>query len=262
MPEGHTIHRLARDHTKWFGGQELAISSPQGRFAEEATLIDGKALDHASACGKHLFYHFKRAPILHIHLGLYGKYRIHDNPPPEPRGAVRVRMIGTHKTADLNGPNQCEVIDRVEFDAILNRLGPDPLRDDADPGRAWASITKSRTPIGQLLMDQAVVAGVGNIYRTEILWRAKIHPRLPGNAVTEAQFNEIWKDAAELMRLGVRYNKIITVDPKHIGKPASKLSARERTNIYKKLECPRCRSSIDQFTLAGRKVFKCSSCQG
>lgn len=261
MPEGHTIHRLARDHTKWFGGQKLAISSPQGRFADEATLIDGKTLDHASACGKHLFYHFKRAPILHIHLGLYGKYRIHDNPSPEPRGAVRVRMIGKSMTVDLNGPNQCEVIDEPEYASILDRLGPDPLRDDADPPRAWAKVRKSRAPIGQLLMDQAVVAGIGNIYRTEILWRAKIHPRNAGNTITPDQFDELWSDAVELMRLGVKHNKIITVDPKSVGKPASKLNVRERTNIYKQSKCPRCGSKIEQFTLAGRRVFACTGCQ-
>lgn len=261
MPEGHTIHRLARDHTTWFGGQKLAVSSPQGRFADEATLIDGKTLDRASACGKHLFFHFKRAPILHIHLGLYGKYRLHDNPPPEPRGAVRVRMIGAKMTADLNGPNQCEVIDESGFESIVSRLGPDPLRDGADPSRAWARIIKSRSPIGQLLMDQAVVAGIGNIYRTEILWRARIHPRNPGNTVTPPQFEEIWKDAVELLTLGVKHNKIITVDPKSVGKPASKLNVRERTNIYKKAKCPRCESRIEQFTLAGRKVFACSKCQ-
>jgi endonuclease VIII len=261
MPEGHTIHRLARDHTNWFGGQKLAVASPQGRFADEATLIDGKTLDHASACGKHLFYHFKRAPILHIHLGLYGKYRIHDNPPPGPRGAVRVRMIGKAMTADLNGPNQCKLIDKSEFEAILERLGPDPLRDDADPSRAWARISKSRAPIGQLLMDQAVVAGVGNIYRSEILWRAKIHPKTPGNTILGSQWNEIWKDAVELMTLGVKHNKIITVDPKSVGKPASKLNVRERTNIYKQSKCPRCGAKIDQFALAGRKVYACDGCQ-
>ena len=261
MPEGHTIHRLARDHTEWFGGQKLAISSPQGRFADEATLIDGKVLDRASACGKHLFYHFKRAPILHIHLGLYGKYRIHDDPPPEPRGAVRVRMIGESMTADLNGPNQCEVIDEDEFGSILSRLGPDPLREDANPDRAWCKINKSRAPIGQLLMDQSVVAGIGNIYRTEILWRAKIHPKASGNTISASQFDEIWKDAVELMRLGVKHNKIITVDPKSAGKPPSKLGVRERTNIYKKTKCPRCASKIEQFTLAGRKVFACVRCQ-
>lgn len=259
MPEGHTIHRLARDHTTWFAGQALTIKSPQGRFVQNAERINGKTLKHVSACGKHLFYQFTKGPMLHLHLGLYGKFRVHDNPAPDPKGAVRIRIIGTERTLDLNGPNQCELIDRPAYDEILDRLGPDPLRDDADPDRAWDRITDSRAPIGQLLMDQSVIAGIGNIYRTEILWRQKIHPKHPGNELTRRQFNSIWKDAIKLMTDGEKYNKIITVDLEGI-KPA-KLGITERTNIYKQKHCPTCNCVIHKFELASRSVFACPQCQ-
>ena len=58
MPEGHTIHRIARDHQKWFAGQKLIVTSPQGRFEDEAQRVSGKKLREVTAHGKHLFYHW------------------------------------------------------------------------------------------------------------------------------------------------------------------------------------------------------------
>lgn len=160
MPEGHTIHRIARDHQNWFAGQKLIVSSPQGRFEEGASNISGKKLRDVTAHGKHLFYHWNRNLIGHVHLGLYGKFRLHKNPPPEPRGVVRVRMIGEEKSFDLNGPNCCELIDKAKHEELRLRLGEDPLRDDASAEWVWQRMQKSRSAIGSLLLNQSVMGVV------------------------------------------------------------------------------------------------------
>ena len=264
MPEGPTLHRLARDHTELLGGQKLAITSPQGRFAEAAQSIDGHKLTKAEAWGKHLFYDFVGGRVLHVHLGLYGKFRVHEyktaDGPPEPRGAVRVRFAGKTRALDLNGPNQCEVIDAAGRDEVIDRLGPDPLRPDADPGKAWTKMSSSRTPVGALLMDQAVIAGIGNIYRAELLWRIKLHPRTPGRAVTKREFEALWRDTKRLMELAVDVGRIITTDSKK-PKPQAKKTASQRFNIYKQDRCPRCGQTIERYPLAGRKVYACGGCQ-
>ena len=261
MPEGHTIHRLARDHSEAIGGQRLRVSSPLGRFADEAMRIDRQVLRRVEAAGKHLFYHFQRDLILHVHLGLFGKFRTHENPPPTPRGAVRVRFEGKQRTVDLNGPNQCELIDHTTYKSILARLGPDPLRADARPERAWDRIRASRAPIGLLLMDQSVIAGIGNIYRTELLHLLGVHPRTPGSAITRTQFNKLWKLAVKLLELGVKHNRIITVDVKTLPANLAKLPRRKLFRIFKKGECPACGGQVQGFVLAGRKVFACPACQ-
>jgi endonuclease VIII len=261
VPEGPTIHRIARDHRKWIGGQKLAVCSPQGRFADEATLIDGRTLMSIDAWGKHLFYQFSGKRVLHAHLGLYGKFRRSDNPPPEPRGAVRVRMTGQRFTIDLNGPNQCEVIGEAEVAKIIARLGPDPLRDDAEPEKAWQRIARSKAPIGQLIMDQAVIAGIGNIYRTELLWLLRVHPVRPGRDFTRPQFKRLWKLSRELFEIAVEHERIITVPIRSMKKPATKLRPRERFNIFNQPKCPRCGDRVKKFAIASRRVFVCETCQ-
>jgi endonuclease-8 len=133
VPEGHTLHRLARLHQRRYAGSAVQVSSPQGRFVD-AERLDGLTFLRASAWGKHLFHHYDGGPIVHVHLGLYGTFREHRTPMPQPRGAVRMRIIGTDYGTDLRGPTACEVIDEAQVSAILDRLGPDPLRSDADPG--------------------------------------------------------------------------------------------------------------------------------
>lgn len=257
MPEGHTIHRAARDHRRILAKQELAVSSPQGRFAEGAARLDGRRCQAVEAYGKHLLYHFEGGDALHVHLGLFGRIRKHKLPLAEPRGAVRVRLVGPTHAVDINGPTICRVLDEPERLTLIQRIGPDVLRADADPERAFRKITRSRAPIGRLIMDQSVMAGIGNIYRSEVLWRQGIHPQTPGPMVSRAAFDRIWADAKALLTIGVKRNAIITVD----GAVPSKSRYRERVNIFAKTQCPACRSAIRRFEIDGRRAFVCEACQ-
>ncbi len=261
MPEGHTIHRIARDHQRWFAGQQVATDSPQGRFAGEADRLSGKPLREVTAHGKHLFYHWTRRQIVHVHLGLYGKFRLHHNPAPEPRGAVRLRVIGRDRTFDLNGPNRCQLISSRQYKDVKTRLGQDPLRDDALPQQAWQQVRRSRAAIGSLLLDQSIVAGIGNVYRAEILFLLRIDPRRPGNQMDCHEFDRMWQMAGDLMRIGVKYNRIITVDRDVAGKPLSRLRPGERLNIYKQPACPVCGNRVKSWQLGNRRIYACIKCQ-
>lgn len=256
MPEGHTIHRAARDQRPMLVGKTLAISSPQGRFADGAALLDGHACTAIDAFGKHLLYRFGGLGDLHVHLGLFGKFRTRKLPAADPRGAVRIRMVSATHVVDINGPHRCEVLDVDAVAALLARIGPDVLRDDADPERAWARISRSRTSIGQLMMDQSVMAGIGNIYRSEILWRQRIDPATPGKDIARAEFDRLWADAAALLQIGVTRNSIVTVD----NAPA-RSRYRERVNIFNKPACPTCAAAIVRSEVAGRRLFTCPACQ-
>lgn len=256
MPEGHTIHRVARDQRPGLVGHALAVSSPQGRFAEGAARLDGRECLSVEAYGKHLLYAFGGDLSLHIHLGLFGRIRLSEPPPGEPRGEVRVRLAGDALVTDINGPAACEVLEPPQTAALLARLGPDPLRPDAQPGAAWARIRDSRAPVGVLLMDQSVMAGIGNIYRTELLWRQRVHPETPGRALDCDAFDRLWADAEHLLQIGVERGAIVTRNEDRT--PARTFKG--RVNIFKKPKCPRCGGPVRAFEQAKRRVFVCETC--
>ena len=268
MPEGHTLHRLARLHQRRFAGAPVAVSSPQGRFAGDA--VDGRVLLRTSAWGKHLFHHYEPfggGPIVHVHLGLYGTFTEWAHPGdgllPEAVGQVRMRMVGAQYGTDLRGPTVCEVVDEARVSDVVAKLGPDPLRSDADPSWAWARITKSRRPIGALLMDQTVIAGIGNVYRSELLFRHGIDPFRPGRNVSGSEFDEAWTDLVALMKVGLRRGKIFVVRPEHDHGAPSYAPERPRTYVYRRAGEP-CRVNggpIRTAVLEGRNVFWCPTCQ-
>jgi endonuclease VIII len=250
----------------------LTASSPQGRFADAAARLDGQRLDHVEAWGKHLFYEWAGGDVLHVHLGLFGTFTEHAIvPPPAPVGAVRLRLSGSAATVDLRGPTACELGDEADRLRILARLGPDPLRPDADGRRFVERVLTSRAAVGKLLMDQAVVAGVGNVYRAEALFLDGIHPERPGRSLRPEQVERLWTLLRTLLGDGLRRGRIQTV---HLGErppvpepdppvPLARGGRRrgEKTWVYHRPTCRRCRSAVRRWELAGRWCYACESCQ-
>jgi endonuclease-8 len=242
VPEGHTIHHCAQEHARLLVGHRLRVSSPQGRFPD-AALVDGAVMVGTDAWGKHLFHEYEGDRFVHVHLGIYGTFTTHEVPAPEPRPTTRMRVVSDEVAVDLVGPTTCEVLDEAGRDAVFARLGPDPLREDADPDLAWHAIHRRRVPIGQALMDQTVIAGVGNVFRAEALWTHRISPLRPSNELTRAEFDALWKELVELLRRGVREQRI-----------------RVR-NVYRQDACPECDTPVRRWDLAGRWAYACPTCQ-
>lgn len=257
MPEGHTIHRIARLHNDRLAGKAIAVSSPQGRFAESAALLDGAVLRKVEAYGKHLFYDWGEGRLVHVHLGLYGKFL--DGPTP---AQVRMRLDDrAGNVADLVGATACELIDPAARRAILARLGPDPLRRNADRERAWAKISKSATPIGKALMDQTVIAGVGNVFRAEALFALGIHPEVPSRQLTREQFDELWTWIVAALKVGFRDGRIITVRPPEDKRRRSRIPVEEGRYIYRQEHCRRCGTEVRRWDMGGRWAYACTACQ-
>ncbi len=268
MPEGHTLHRLARDHAPLLVGRPVALTSPQGRFATGAELLTGRVVERVEAYGKHLFYAFEGDLQLHVHLGLYGSFTGGTGAPPEPRGALRVRMVaegpdGAGVWLDLRGPTACEVLTPPERDRVLARLGPDPLRRDADPERAYARLSRSRRVVGELLMDQSVLCGIGNVYRAEVLYRAGLSPFRPGTQVGREVWDPVWEDLRALLRAGVRAGRIVTTEREDRERRSGPARRSDAHYVYRRqgLPCRRCGTEVLTQVLVGRNLFWCPVCQ-
>jgi len=326
MPEGHSVHRIARQFALHFVGHRVTASSPQGRFAPGAAEIDGLEMTDAKAVGKQMYLEFDHRIWLRVHLGMYGAWDFageitadattasasgrmgqtnqrgtvtDDNEPslssigaprrtrlrmaeqetlkaedvsyeetfpPEPIGAVRVRLLTDIAVADLRGPTACEVLQPDEVQAIIDKLGPDPLVDSPKKGeeRFVAAVKKKPTPIGLLLMDQSVVSGIGNVYRAELLFRARLNPHTPGKNVPEDVVRALWKDWTKLLKLGVKLGQMMTMDGLSKARYSAALASRDdRHWVYHRTgkPCRVCGTPIVMELAAGRKLYYCPSCQ-
>jgi endonuclease VIII len=273
MPEGHTLRRLADALDAAFAGSVVAASSPQGRFATEAAVIDGTRLLRADSAGKHLFIELEHDHVVHVHLGLIGGFSVTAGAAevPPPVGEVRLRLVArrgaTWSYADLRGATRCDLVTSSRRDDVLAGLGPDPLRADADPERAWQRISRSERPIGDLLMDQAVIAGIGNVYRAEVLFRQRVDPFRPGRSLRRKRFQAIWDDLVALMAEGVRLGRIDTVRPEHtpeaMGRPPREDDHGGEVYVYRRAgqPCLVCGKPVRTSSMAGRNLFWCGECQ-
>ncbi len=338
MPEGHSVHRIARQFALHFVGHRIAVSSPQGRFADGAAQLDGLTMTDAVAVGKQMFLEFaasEDAPRLwlRVHLGIYGAWdfagditadastastkgrmgqtgmqgiplsksdgeggagtrgenedslhsigaprlsrlRMAEKEtagalaefPAEPVGQVRVRLLTQTAVADLRGPTACEVLQPEEVAAVIARLGPDPLVDESEVAetRFFEVVRRKPTPIGLLLMDQSVVAGIGNVYRAELLFRAGLNPHTPGKNLPADVVRALFEDWAHLLRIGVQTGLMLTMDDLSDEDYVKAVATRDdRHWVYHRagLPCRVCGTNIAMEIAAARKLYWCPQCQ-
>lgn len=263
MPEGHTIRHLATLHENAFVGTTITASSPQGRFAEGAARLDGKTMTRTTAHGKHLFLHFDD-DIVHIHLGLYGWFKLRKNKQQQATENTRLRIMNDSYISDLSAPTKCEIIDAAGVQKIKDRLGEDPLHADADKEKVWEKIKKSSKSIGALLMDQSVIAGIGNVYRAEILFLANLSPFVAGKQVSRESFEQIWNDSVRLLHIGAIDGRIMTVADEHMtGEEVKVHGCAQLSYAYKQTgqPCRLCNTTIMQQEMVGRQLYWCPTCQ-
>ena len=332
MPEGHSVHRIARQFEWNFVGRRVFASSPQGRFAEGAAVLDGRMATDSRAVGKQMFLEFEDEVWLRVHLGLYGAWdfageiavdptiaaangrmgqtnqrgtdldapvlgapvfdtagensltsigaprraRAHvrmseqttgladegSQWPPPVRGQVRLRLMTEVTCADLRGPTACALQTPDEVVAMIAKLGPDPLVDDLTEGeeRFVAAVRRKPTPIGLLLMDPSIVSGIGNVYRAELLFRARLNPHTPGRDVPEEIVRELWRDWTHLLRTGVETGQMMTMDDLDPAGYRRAMAHRDdRHWVYHRagLPCRLCGTEIVLEEIGGRKLYWC-----
>jgi formamidopyrimidine-DNA glycosylase len=332
MPEGHSVHRIARQFERNFVGRPVIASSPQGRFAEGAAVLSGREMTAVRAVGKQMFAEFDEQVWLRVHLGLYGawdfageilvdptiasangrmgqtnqrgtdlddlpvlddagensltsigaprKTRVHvrmseqtrgladegSEWPPAVVGQVRLRLLTDATCADLRGPTACVIQTPDEMLQTVAKLGPDPLVDDPEVGekRFVAAVSRRNVAIGQLLMDQAIVSGIGNVYRAEMLFRARQNPHTPGRDVPVEVTRAIWRDWVRLLRVGVETGQMMTMDDLSPDDWRRAMASRDdRHWVYHRagLPCRVCGTAIVVEEMQARKLYWCPSCQ-
>jgi len=258
------VSRIAHRFNRLLRGRKFKASSPNGRFRDEAHVIDGKKFAKMEAIGKNLFAFFEADKhsgshhVIHIHFGMSGRFMLTSkDAAAEPTGTTRLRLEDEKYVALLSAMTVKLGSDEL-FAEKKRVLGQDPLREDADPEILWKKIQKSNKIIGRLLMDQSFFAGVGNIFRAEILFKAGVHPNIPASMISRESFDRIWFHTVELLQRGFQTGSILTVDKEEaekLGKP------KIRRYIYNQAKCGRCDGPVKSWDMASRTCYACLACQ-
>jgi len=243
MPEGDSLHRAARK-LQVLVGERVAVETPNPRAAAavSAATLDGRRLESVEAVGKNLLLRFEGGLVLRSHLRMTGRWQVVE------RGAARhgkpwLVLTGAEREALLwNGPV-------LELSARrTRRLGPDILADPPDLAAMVANLRREHPAreLGDALLDQRLVAGIGNVWKAESLWRAQLSPWLRLENVTDEELERVLAEAARLMRGALERGREDRVMYKHAGRP-----------------CPRCGERIRSRGQGddNRTAYWCPGCQ-
>ena len=243
MPEGDALHRAAR-RLQVLVGERLEVETPHPRAASKriAERLDGRTLESVDAAGKNLLLRFEGGLVLRSHLRMSGRWRV------EHRGARRtgtpwlVLRGSAHEGVLWNGP-----VLELQTGAAVSHVGPDILADEPEIDAMVANLRRDgRRPLGDALLDQRLVAGIGNVWKAEALWSARVSPWSATGEIPEEDVRAVLVEAARLMRAALEG-----------GQP--------RRHVYRRAgrPCPRCGTRIRSRGQgdANRTAYWCPQCQ-
>jgi endonuclease VIII len=243
MPEGDSLHRAAR-RLQALVGERVAVETPHPRAASvlAAERLDGRRLEAVEAVGKNLLLSFEGGLVLRSHLRMSGRWQVVERG-AEKHGKPWLVLTGTKREAVLwNGP----VLELTKRGTL--RLGPDILAEPPDLAGMVASLRREHQgrELGDALLDQRVVAGIGNVWKAESLWRAELSPWLRLDQVSDEELEEVLAEAALLMRAALESPGGKRVVYKRAGRP-----------------CPRCGTPIRSGGQGddNRTAYWCPGCQ-
>ena len=281
MAEGHAVHGRAGRLSQLTGRPVRSRGYPTPPADFDADVVDGAVVGHPEAHGKHLLVPFIDRPVTaHLHLGMAGRVSVRRHrralgadgfPRTDPPGSpgLRWRLLTTDHLAEISAPTICEWLDAEGVAALHARLGPDPLRADADPESFRRKVARSRRAIGHLVLDQSVIAGIGNVYRAEILWRLRIDPWLPGRDLDAWHVDRIWDEAVALLQIGLGAGWIVT-DDAQLRAARQFLVRGERVPRWTKIyavygragrPCHVCTTPVRAAPMGQQRLFWCPTCQ-
>jgi endonuclease VIII len=253
VPEGHTI-RIAAARLAPLEGHRVTVRAPQPRHRHAGfDALDGRQLERVEPVGKHLLLHFEGGRVVHSHLRMRGAWYVSRTEERRRRGTGTAWLVVADDEWEgvlVHGP-VLELLDarRLGLHPVLSRLGPDLLAPGFDPMAAVARVRadpdRDARSVADVLLDQRLAAGIGNMFKSESLWACRVDPFLPATAVGDEQLAALYADARKQMGAAVAARREL---PKRIyGRPA----------------CPRCGQGTRHVVQGddGRVTWWCPRCQ-
>jgi len=260
VPEGDTLHRMAAG-LRPLSGRPLSWVSLRERGEVEA--LSGRVLEGVEARGKHLLFNIEGGQHLRVHLGMKGRMRrLPSAQAARHRFAPLVLCVGAELVV-FSHPARAELYrGRPEHSRHIEQLGPDLLGDRLDLDRVIARARgRSELTLGELLLDQRVACGIGNVYKSEVLFACRVNPFARTGQVQDATLRELYTSARVAMRNNLGAGPRVTVDG-----PPRGLGSGPRHFVYRRAgqACLRCGATLEMRRqgAAARSTYYCPHCQG
>lgn len=264
MAEGQIVVWWARQFQPLLD-QPLEMVQLTKRWTEQARELVGQCVTRFETRGKHMLLHFSGGMVLHCHAMMFGSWQIGERgmEPRKPAARVRVRLAtATHEAIFYSGP-VVELLTPEELAGHerLNQLGPDIMATPLDREEIWRRAQRNpRRQIAEVLLDQTVVAGIGNIFKSEGLFLAGIDPRRTVEALSREEFERVLEVTAEIMHKSLAEQARIQTVPEYWKQ------ANERRWVYQRgsrpcLNCGAMIRSFQQGLSQRRRTFYCPTCQ-
>ncbi len=267
LPEVETIRRHLAPHVEGRTLDALTVDDPRWcrplAPEELAAAVEGRAVERLSRRGKYLTWELTDDVYLLMHLRMTGTLLLY---PPAPPPHTRVRLsLGEHRVAFVDprrfgtgelalGPEELEAF-------FAARLGLEPFSPDFTTAHLRALARTSRAPVKAFLLDQRRVAGVGNIYADEALFRAGIHPLRPANRLTAAQCAALRDAVIASLEAGIAAKGATIDDFRHPDGVSGSFQDQFLVHRREGLPCPSCGAPVRKLRAAGRGTYVCESCQ-
>jgi formamidopyrimidine-DNA glycosylase len=251
--EGHTFEHVEITDPR--------LTRPHDPF-EVARELEGERVTKVDRRGKYLIVRFESGRALLIHLRMTGSLRHAPGGELENdlhrRAVVKLDDGSDVAYRDVRRFGTWLLLEPSEVDAYIDaRVGPEPLEDVYNAKHLAAKLEHRRAPIKAAILDQRTVAGVGNIYADEALWRAKVHPLTPANVLTPDEVKAVYRGIRASLQAGVRRQGSTLRD--YQLPDGSIGTAQDKFKVYGRegLPCERCGTPIDKIRVAGRGTWYC-----
>lgn len=273
MPELPEVHTIASDLKKSIEGflidgveieNEYKVNPSNKQFAQKLT---GSRIDKVGRIGKNIVVKLDSGDYLTLHFAMTGRILLKDPKlPKDPHQKVQIKLSNKEKNValrfcDARMFGEVGIWNAQEIKKLKEKYGPDVIMQEILPSDFMERLKSKNTSVKNALLEQTIVAGLGNIYATDALWMAKIHPETKTQELDIKRATDLLKSAKEILTEGILHRGSTLPDEAYVdifGRPGSH---QNHFRIYGKSHCPACRTKVEYKKINGRGTYFCPNCQ-
>ncbi len=269
LPEVETIRKQLQKEVVglsitgvWTDTPKMIKPSPK----EVVARVKGQRITAVERRAKLLIFRLSGKENLVLHLRLTGQLFLHKPPDPKDPFLHAILKLSDGRELRFNDARKFGYVSLVESDVDLEKLvagyGPEPFKD-LTLEKFRQALGRSSRRIKDLLLDQKVISGVGNIYANEALWSAKIHPSAKASSLSDSQIKSLYAAVLKVLEDGLRLGGATIADEKYRNLYGERGKYEQAVRVYQRKgqPCPRCRTTIEYLRVGQRGTFVCPRCQ-